>query len=100
MNRRMKRIFLFVLTGIVAALLGSCGTNKSVRKDVAEVRNDSSLVHWMQSRDSVRIPQGNVMDLKAGKENTKRMQNQVNAEKEEPYVGGMLYHLFRDILKR
>lgn len=96
----MKRILPILVLIVSTTLQYGCGMCKSVQQDKVELVNDSSLTHWMMFNDSIKNPSKNMIDLKADKENLKRMQNQLDKEKEEPYIGRMLYYFFRDVLKR
>lgn len=96
----MKRILPILVLMVFITLQYGCGICRSVHQDKVGLVNDSSLTHWMMFNDSIKKPSKNMIDLKADKENLKRMQNQLNKEKEEPYIGGMLYYFFRDMFKR
>ena len=84
----MKRIFAYLFPVFLATWLCGCATHK----DTADVRNEASLTRWVQSQDSTGI--------QTKENNLKRMQYEVDKEKNNPYIGEHLYHFFRDLFKK
>lgn len=92
----MKRVFVYLFPVCLAVWLCGCATHK----DATVIRDESSLARWVQPQDSANVSKNNASDIKTKENNLKRLQYDVDKEKNNPYVGEHLYHFFRDLFKR
>ena len=96
----MKRTFIYLLPVCFVVLMCGCGIGKSVQKDTTGIRDQSSLLHWAQHQDSIHVSKKKVSDLNTGENNIKRMQYDVDKEKNNPYSGELLYHILKNLINK
>lgn len=95
----MRRLVRFWIIGMLAILWGCSSPKMANRYPITNINQD--LSHWIAiDSASVSHIRNRNTDSKIGDYNLKRLRDNLDKEKDNPYWGESIYYMLQDLFKK